>query len=114
MKNPNKKKLRVVLKSAILGALIFSAIVLTSAWIDHSTDPKTFHAWFIDLILGAFQAMTFFLSLPVECIMSFIGFKTSSNLFLEYIINALDGAIVFAFVAFCWQFILKRNHENEN
>ena len=110
----NKKKLRAVLSASICGSVLFTAIVIIYSWVRDSHDPGTIHGWFADLIYSLIQFACFILDMIMVFVMTSFGFHHLSpdNMNIQYIVNALDGAIIFGLVAMFWQFIVKKNYEN--
>ena len=98
MKNPEaRKKLNVVLKAALWGAVLFTVVSVVIVMFDH-------------FFGGNFL---YLLDIPTECLNHFTGWEhasatnyVNSNTF-PVIVNGLLGAILFALIASFQQFIMK-------
>jgi hypothetical protein len=116
MKNPNtSKKLRAVLKAAIWGAVLFTVTILLSNLVNAMGPHENLNV-FWDAISSSLGVLVFFQSIPTAFVMSALGFQDFSHpsiVYVQYMVNGLIGAIVFALVALFWQFVVKSRSKNQ-
>jgi hypothetical protein len=109
MKNPNSKgKLRAVLKAAILGAIIWEAVV----WIGNLAsiyEPGYLHGFLTDFFVSIFELLAIFFVIPVVWLASLASFNADGV--FGYVVGGLIAAFIFAVIAACHQFIFKKDHE---
>jgi hypothetical protein len=106
MKNSETKtKLRAVLKAAIWGVALFDVptLILLAAII---ICRHTGNSW-----LEFFNGIAFIFSIPYISVVSVTG---DSFLVNQLTVNGLLGAIIFAVISSCRQFVFKKNHEAKN
>src|ERR1017187_1615582 len=110
MKNPStSKKLRTVLKAAIWGAVLFTVTILLHNLVNTMGPHESLNV-FWDAISSTLGVLVFFQSIPTSFVMSTLGFQDFSHpsiVYVQYIVNGLIGAIIFALVALFWEFVVK-------
>jgi hypothetical protein len=108
MKNPSVgKKLCVVFIAAIIGAALFDALIL----IDNQAYVMGRHGQFSDYWNDHFAGIGIILFMAPLLVGNTIG--SLGGLVNEYTVDGLFGAVIFAFVAIIWQFVVKDAHETK-
>jgi amino acid transporter len=115
MKNPStSKKLRTVLKAAIWGAVLFTVTILLHSLVNTMGPHESLNV-FWDAISTFLGVLVFFQVMPAVFVMSALGFPDFSHpymVYVQYIVNGLIGAIIFALVALFWAFVVKGRCKN--
>jgi nucleoside recognition membrane protein YjiH len=108
MKDSNtKKKLRAVLMAAILGVVLFDAMIL----INNQAYIMWRHGQLSDYWKDRFTGVAILLCMPPLLVGHAIG--SLGGLVNEYTVDGLFGAVIFAMAAVFWQFVVKVDRETK-
>ncbi len=103
------KRIRAITVAAILGAVVFNAVI----WIANSLDAMPHRGAFLDYVDIAFGLLSFAEAILLAFVEHVIGFSDTGNRFMDLLVVGSVGAFIFAFITILWQFTIKRGHDHK-